>query len=47
MSEGCVVQQMLTPAVQHRQDTAAVTALDLPVGLHGQAQPAAGLAFEQ
>lgn len=43
--ERCVVQQVLTPAVRQREYAAAVAALNLPVSLDRQAQPAAGLAF--
>jgi hypothetical protein len=40
VAEGCVVQQMLSSAVRHRENTTAVTALDLPVRLDRQSQPA-------
>ena len=39
------MQQVITPAVRHRQHTAAVTALDLSIGLHRQAQSTAWLAL--
>ena len=45
MAQRCVVHQLLAPAVRHVEDTAAVAALDLPVGFHGQAQPASCFAL--
>jgi len=39
VTERRVVQQMLPPAVRHRQHAAVPAALDPLVGLHRQAQP--------
>ena len=41
MPERRVVQQLLPPAVRHREDPTPVATFDLPVGLHRQAQPTA------